>query len=97
MTPVSAMVSIKFSPGKFSRPYECIAHARAFDGDYSLRLFYCDGFHHIEGHLESRAVVCSVLSITSEARVELVLFERLTISLPDKMVGVLFSCFYDII
>ena len=34
MTPVSAMVSIKFSRGKFSRPatgYECIAHAPAFD------------------------------------------------------------------
>ena len=40
MTPVSAMVSIKFSRGKFSRPatgYECVAHAPAFDRGVASR------------------------------------------------------------
>ena len=51
-TPVSALVSIKFWRGKFSRPetgFECIAHAQMFDGSVYFKALMktaCMNFAH---------------------------------------------------
>ena len=87
------MVSIKISRGKFSRRGLGTSGLRML-----LRLTAVKAFHHIVEGLARQAVTCSVVKRAKHnGGVESVLFQRLAISLLDKMVGVLFPCFYDIV